>query len=739
MSKRRILALLIFAVIALIGLNAKIVTVNYNMNIDNVAPYSIPWDTSQTYPVYDMSSPPYRIFLGLFDGKELHEPGTVIKIKEDTTLTGMWEIPTATVTFDYGYSNSPTAIQREVSFDTELDFPPLPTRNGYIFCYWTDEQGNKYDSNDTIWIGLENKQFTAIWEKNPTITLNYGFDNITHIIDIVYGEDFSIPSDIPQRQGYDFSNWTDSKTGSRYTPGRKIYNIEEDIILNAEWEAKTYSVKLTLNQGKEDQNSIIKSEYGKTINLPYPLHHNGWIFEGWTDGNTIYKAGDDFVVSGNITLTAEWKEDLSVEQEISEILAAYQIPEASIPNTTTDKSESTEGIKETISYLLTIVDQNIKVDDYLEAYNILIGLIENPISYKNDEVVKAYNDFLVKYGNNPKAKQAIMDESYIPFKHWNDRYGYKDQNGNIIIEPQFADAGEFHEGLAPVLTFPEKNLCFINMNGEIVIKPEHEYRFEDGKYIAYPGSSYSVEGNYNEGVCLIYLAGKGYTYIDRNGTINYEFLNNAEINSADVKGQYFSEGLIPAQNANGYWGYLNKEGNWAISPQFKFASAFQDGYALVVFGTGKVSLITKEGKPSQPIKDNPEGMFTFNDGVLSCILFPSHGAPAWGTYVGISLLNLSTNTVTGIYTYLFDVPSSKIVNEGFFPVINSQVNDESPRDSSTTFSIYDVFGNQKGSYKVKGLVSEYSLFDKGKITFRIYEDIYTMDYFGNVTQTGRLE
>ena len=132
-------------------------------------------------------------------------------------------------------------------------------------------------------------------------------------------------------------------------------------------------------------------------------------------------------------------------------------------------------------------------------------------------------------------------------------------------------------------------------------------------------------------------------------------------------------------------------------------------------------------------------MFKFNDGVLSCILFPSHGAPAWGTYVGISLLNLSTNTVTGIYTYLFNVPSSKIVNEGFFPVINSQVNDESPRDSSTTFSIYDVFGNQKGSYKVKGLVSEYSLFDKGKITFRIYEDIYTMDYFGNVTQTGRLE
>ena len=742
MKKRRVLSLLaLFSMIVIMGLSAKTVTVNYNMNIDNIAPTSFPWDTSQTYPVYDLSSPPYRIFLGYFDGKELHKPGTVIKIKNDITLTAMWDIPKVTVTFDYGYPDSPTNIQKEVTFDSEISFPPLPTRNGYNFCYWVDDQGNQYDSDETIWIGIDNKHITAVWEKNPTITLNYGFDNNTQILEVEYGEDFTIPSDIPQRQGYDFRNWTDSKTGSKYTLGKKIYNIKEDIMLNAEWEAKSYSIKLTLNQGEENQDSIIESKYGQIISLPYPLKHNGWSFVGWTDGSSVYKGGSDFIVSGNITLIAKWEEDLSIEQEISKMLASYQIPEANIPNDTESVPESSENIQETISYLLSIVDQNIKVEDYSEAYNILIGLMENPISYKNEEVIKKYDKFFDAYRNNSKVKQAIMDSSYIPFKHWNDLCGYKDPDGNIIIEPQFSDVGEFHEGLAPVLTFPEKQLCFINMKGEIVIRPEREYRFENGKYIAYSGQMYSIKGNYNEGVCLIYFSNKGYTYIDRNGTINYDFLENAKTNNAEVKGQYFSQGLIPAQNTNnGYWGYLDKDGNWAIPPQFKLASGFQDGYAIVTFDNGKISLITKDGKPNNPIKDNGAGMFAFNDGVLSCILFPSHGAPAWGTNVDILLYNPSTNTLIGKgQTYLFDTPPSKIINEGFFPIIYSQVNYDSPRDSSTIFAIYDVYGKLKASYKVTGLVSEYSLFDKGKITFRIYEDIYTMDYFGNVTKTGRLE
>jgi hypothetical protein len=48
-----------------------------------------------------------------------------------------------------------------------------------------------------------------------------------------------------------------------------------------------------------------------------------------------------------------------------------------------------------------------------------------------------------------------------------------------------------------------------------------------------------------------------------------------------VKG-YFSSGLIPAR-LDYYWGYLNKQGSWAIAPQFFAAESFNTGVAAVKY------------------------------------------------------------------------------------------------------------------------------------------------------------
>ena len=60
----------------------------------------------------------------------------------------------------------------------------------------------------------------------------------------------------------------------------------------------------------------------------------------------------------------------------------------------------------------------------------------------------------------------------------------------------------------------------------------------------------------------------------------------------------FHEGLA-AVEYKGKWGYKSKSGNWAISPEYSFASDFSDGKALVrrriILGIEETLYIDKYG------------------------------------------------------------------------------------------------------------------------------------------------
>lgn len=62
----------------------------------------------------------------------------------------------------------------------------------------------------------------------------------------------------------------------------------------------------------------------------------------------------------------------------------------------------------------------------------------------------------------------------------NNRLGYINKNGNVVIKPRFRNAGDFENGLAPA----QENgyWGYINTKGKFVIKPQYEYAtsFDDG-------------------------------------------------------------------------------------------------------------------------------------------------------------------------------------------------------------------------------------------------------------------
>lgn len=59
----------------------------------------------------------------------------------------------------------------------------------------------------------------------------------------------------------------------------------------------------------------------------------------------------------------------------------------------------------------------------------------------------------------------------------------------------------------------------------------------------------------------------------------------------------FSEGLVPAKKGEN-WGFINQKGEWIIKPEFKWASNFKDGVAIVakeIEGDKVVTFIDKKG------------------------------------------------------------------------------------------------------------------------------------------------
>lgn len=120
----------------------------------------------------------------------------------------------------------------------------------------------------------------------------------------------------------------------------------------------------------------------------------------------------------------------------------------------------------------------------------------------------------------------------------NDKYGYKDKNGRIIIPAKYDNAWWFSEGLAAV-----------KINGK-------------------------------------------YGFIDKNDRLvipaNY-----------DTTG-WFSEGLAPV-NINGKYGFIDRKGNMVIEPRFGNTYGFTKGFATVEID-GKYGLIDKTGKTVLPVK-----------------------------------------------------------------------------------------------------------------------------------------
>ena len=172
------------------------------------------------------------------------------------------------------------------------------------------------------------------------------------------------------------------------------------------------------------------------------------------------------------------------------------------------------------------------------------------------------------------------------------RHGFIDRTGAIVfIHPSTSETRDFAEGLAAVKI--EQKWGYINQAGKIVIKPE------------FMGAQ-----DFSEGLAAVIDVSGRWGYIDKTGKFVIPPRFNPVLEFTTPPGK-FSQGLaaVGADNGTRRWGYINKRGEFAIAPRFDSGYAgcgyFAEGLAWVTVGcepekrnvtTGKYGYINKEGR-----------------------------------------------------------------------------------------------------------------------------------------------
>ncbi len=229
------------------------------------------------------------------------------------------------------------------------------------------------------------------------------------------------------------------------------------------------------------------------------------------------------------------------------------------------------------------------------------------------------------YSYNLRYYSQINDYDYwsegMAVSSKDGKYGYVNDTFRLAIDYQFDSAEPFYEGLAIVRK--GSKYCLINKKGQAIsdlyyeIAPLGEQKYKvrrdtgnkwqllgsDGQII--DKTYYNAINPYKESRAKVCTAHEGCGFIDENGKMvialgraSKKVFGFTDFLPIDNGYTDFSEGLATTIVVNGnktLIGYMDKQGNTVIEPQFIEAKNFSQGLAVVKTEQG-VGVINKQGQ-----------------------------------------------------------------------------------------------------------------------------------------------
>jgi hypothetical protein len=160
---------------------------------------------------------------------------------------------------------------------------------------------------------------------------------------------------------------------------------------------------------------------------------------------------------------------------------------------------------------------------------------------------------------------GLFNEGLCPIGQGS-KVGYVDRSGSWQIEPRFAVANRFSEGLATVSPDGVSFGC-VDRKGAFIVRP-----------------SYDQLGVFRSGLCAANRANK-WGYIGRDGSVEIPLLFEGP------RALGFSHGRAGVC-IGGRWGFVDVAGDWAVMPQYEDVWRFAEGVASVRCD-GKWGLVTQ--------------------------------------------------------------------------------------------------------------------------------------------------
>ncbi len=162
------------------------------------------------------------------------------------------------------------------------------------------------------------------------------------------------------------------------------------------------------------------------------------------------------------------------------------------------------------------------------------------------------------------------------------KWGCINGKGENVIAFKFAGPSSFSDGLAPVTLADSTNDAGL-------LTPSTGYIDKSGAFVIAP--QFNLAWKFSEGLARVDMAGK-MTYINKQGKTVFTIANGGWADE-------FSEGLANVSIRKGSgpesWGYINRNGEFVIKPQFQQAKPFYRGLAQV-FLNGQMGYIDKTGQ-----------------------------------------------------------------------------------------------------------------------------------------------
>ena len=208
----------------------------------------------------------------------------------------------------------------------------------------------------------------------------------------------------------------------------------------------------------------------------------------------------------------------------------------------------------------------------LWLFTACIALWFIPACKKNTSEKPDYSCNCGQYGKNLATFRLDRPLALIPFYDVNKKYGFMNNSGSVIVNPQYHEAFRFSNNRALIIdnSNGKEFAGFLNEEGNMAIQPKY-------RYVA---PFFSKEGLLPVGNLLTWKLG----YIDRDGNLKIPYKYNLVFE--------FHDGLATVSEVL-LQGAVDTEGNLKIPMEYAFLGTFNEGLAFAITPNGRHGYIDK--------------------------------------------------------------------------------------------------------------------------------------------------